>query len=360
MRHRTSHCTGNTRISLVCAAAAALLVALPATAQEESGAAPPPHSLKAQPALDAPLAARYRLIDIADTGKRLVAVGQRGNIVVSDDGKTWKQVPSPVNIMLNRVRFLDAGRGWVVGHDATILNTTDGGNSWKVQHYDAEARQLYDILMLDAQNGIAVGGYATYLTTADGGANWQPRQFPLVDLGLHFNTIERLGDGTLFIAGEKSLMAWSGDKGETWQMLNSPYNGTFFGAVPLGTRGVLVYGLRGRVYVSLDVTAAARQDPGTFDPPSRVSVDDPKKIAAMGWQYLTGGLYESMFSATRLPDGEVILVGINGLSQKTRLAAGTLSQVRLPTETTVADLLPWQGRLIGVGKRGVVDLGAIN
>jgi photosystem II stability/assembly factor-like uncharacterized protein len=363
MRHRTSHCmspcTIKSRIAFTCAAAAALLIALPVFAQEE-GAAPPPHSLKPQPALEAPLAAKYRLIDITDTGKRLVAVGQRGNIVTSDDGKTWKQAHSPVNVMLTRVRFLDASNGWTVGHDGAILHSSDGGNNWKVQHYNAEARQLYDILMLDAQNGIAVGGYGTYLTTADGGASWQPRQSPLADMGLHFNTIERLGDGTLFIAGEKSLMAWSGDKGETWQMLNSPYNGTFFGAVPLGTRGVLVYGLRGRVYVSLDVTAAAKQDPATFDPPSRMPVVDPKKIAAMGWQYLIDGLYESMFGATRLPDGEVLLVGINGLSQKTQLAAGKLRPVRLPTEATVADVLPYRGRLIGVGKRGVVDLGAIN
>ncbi|HXG29594.1 MAG TPA: YCF48-related protein [Nevskiales bacterium] len=343
---------------LVLATLAAL--ALPASAQEKAGGEPPPHSLKPQPALAAPLAAKYRLIDITDTGKRLVAVGQRGNIVVSDDGKTWKQVPSPVNVMLTRARFLDPNRGWAVGYDAAILHSADGGDSWQLQHYDAEARQLYDILMLDAQNGIAVGGYGTYLVTADGGRSWQPRQFPLTDLGLHFNAIERLGDGTLFIAGEKSLMAWSADNGATWTMLDSPYNGSFFGAVPLGTRGVLVYGLRGHTYVSLDVTAAAKQDPATFDPPSRVMVEDPKKVAAMGWRYLAGGLYESMFGATPLPDGEVLLAGVNGLAQRTRLAAGTLEPVRLPTDATLADLFIWRGRLIGVGKRGVVDLGALN
>jgi photosystem II stability/assembly factor-like uncharacterized protein len=353
MRHRLR--TSSTL--LLCTA----LVALPAagaSAQEE-GDAPPPHSLQPQPALVAPEAARYRLIDIADTGKRLVAVGQRGNIVLSDDGKTWTQVPSPVNIMLTRVRFLDERRGWAVGYDGAILHSADGGASWQVQHYDAEARQLYDILMLDAQDGIAVGGYGTYLTTGDGGATWAQHDSPLSELGLHFNTIIPLGDGTLFIAGEKSLLAWSGDNGETWQMLNSPYNGTFFGAVPLGTRGVLVYGLRGHAYVSLDVKAAARQDPATFDPPSRVMVEDPAKVAAMGWKYLTGGLYESMFGATPLPNGEVLLAGINGLSQKTSLATGTLNPHTLPTDATLADVLVHQGRLIGVGKRGVVDLGAI-
>jgi photosystem II stability/assembly factor-like uncharacterized protein len=356
MRHRRD-ITGT---SLVCAAIAVLLLVRPAMAQDDGEVAPPPHSLKPRPALEAPMAAHYRLIDIADTGQQLVAVGQHGNIVVSDDGKTWKQAPSPVNIMLTRVRFLDAQRGWIVGYDGTILHSSDGGNNWQVQHYDAEARPLYDILMLDAQNGIAVGGYGGYLTTADGGASWTPRESPLVELGLHFNMIRRLGDGTLFIAGEKSLMAWSADNGATWQMLNSPYHGSFFGVVPLGTRGVLVYGLRGHAYVSLDVTAAARQDPASFDPPNREMVEDPRKLAAMGWQPLTGGLNESMFGAEQLPDGEVLLVGVNGLSQKTRLALANLNPLELPADATLSDVLAWRGRLIGVGKRGVVDLGAAN
>lgn len=358
MRHRS----GTVRVlatRMACAALLSLLAIMPLIARAEDEAPPPPHSLKPQPALTAPLAAQSRLIDIADTGRRLVAVGQRGNIVVSDDGKTWRQSPSPVNVMLTRVRFLDENRGWVVGYDGAILHSRDGGDSWKLQHYDAAARQLFDILMLDAQNGIVVGGYGSYLVTTDGGAHWTPRASPLSELGLHLNAITRLSDGTLFISGEKSLLAWSGDGGESWQMLNSPYNGSFFGAVPLGARGVLVYGLRGRVYVTSDVTTAAKQDPARFDPPSRVTVDDPKQVAAMGWRQLTGGLHESMFGATPLPDGEVMLVGVNGLGQKSRLAAGTLDPVRLPTEATLAGVLAWRGRLIGVGKRGAVDLGPL-
>jgi photosystem II stability/assembly factor-like uncharacterized protein len=341
-------------------AGSACLVMASSQAQDADAQAQPPHSLKPRPALEAAQAAHYRLIDLADTGNRLVAVGQRGNIVYSADGKHWQQAISPVNIMLTRVRFLDEMSGWAVGYDAAILHSADGGLTWTVQHYDATARPLYDILMLDGNNGIAIGGYGSYLATKDGGASWQPRQSPFVDMGLHFNSIEKLGDGTLFIVGEKSLMAYSTDQGNHWQMLNSPYNGSFFGSVALGTRGVLVYGLRGHVYVSLDVTAAARQDPVRFDPPNRVMVEDPKKVAAMGWQALAGGINESMFGATRLPDGEVMLVGVNGLAQKTQLVTGRLAPVELPTEATLSDLLPWRGRLVGVGKRGVVDLGALN
>lgn len=350
------HDTGFIR-HLLAAMMLASVLSGPAAAQQED--APPPHSLQPQPALEAQEAAHYRLIDITDTGQRLVAVGQRGNIVISDDGKSWRQAASPVNVMLTRVRFLDEKHGWAVGYDAAILHSNDGGETWKVQHYNAESRQLYDILMLDAHNGIAVGGYATYLTTSDGGASWTPREFPLTQPGLHFNTVIKLGDGTLFIAGEKSMLAWSDDNGENWQMLNSPYHGSFFGAVPLGTRGVLVYGLRGHTFVSLDVKAATRQDPASFDPYNQVQIEDPVKMASMGWTPLTGGLDESMFGATALPDGEVLLAGVNGLSQKTTLSAGRLNPVALPTDATLSDLLVHGERVIGVGKRGVVDLGPL-
>ncbi|MGH8530687.1 MAG: WD40/YVTN/BNR-like repeat-containing protein [Nevskiales bacterium] len=331
-----------------------------AEAASDEAAPPPPHSIKPQPALEAPLAAKYRMIDIADTGQRLIAVGQRGSIVISDDGKTWKQVPSPVNTMLTRVRFLDAQRGWAVGYDGAILHTNDGGGSWALQHHNAEARQLFDILMLDAQNGIAVGGYGAYLATADGGANWQLRQFPIGDLGQHFNTIVQLGNGTLFIAGEKSLLATSTDRGENWQLLHSPYAGSMFGAVPMGERGVLVYGLRGRVYVAADIGAVATQDVAAFDPAARLTTGDAAGITQLGWQQLNGGLSESMFGAAKLPDGEVLLVGVNGLGEKTNLAAASLTPLKLPTDASLSGALARDGRVIGVGKRGVVDLGAIN
>ncbi len=336
----------------------------PAAPEEGAGegavAGTAPATTTPKPALEAPLAAHYRMIAIVDTGQRLIAVGQRGNIVTSTDGKTWKQSPSPVNAMLTRVRFLDAERGWAVGYDGAILHSSDGGGSWKVQHYDTGARQLFDILMLDAQNGIAVGGYGTYLTTADGGASWQVRTFPIGELGQHFNSIMRLGDGTLFIAGEKSLLAVSADQGENWQLLKSPYSGSMFGAVPLGERGVLVYGLRGRVYVARDISAVAKLDLATFDSSGKLLSDDPAEVARLGWQQLQGGLNESMFGATLLPDGEVLLVGVNGLGEKTTLASASLTPLKLPTDATLSDVLPWNGRVIGTGKRGVVDLGAIN
>ena len=84
----------------------------------------------------APLAAHSLLLDIARAGDRLVAVGERGHVLLSDDdGETWKQVQVPTRTMLTAVHFLDDKLGFAVGHDAVILRTEDGGSIWQRVHY---------------------------------------------------------------------------------------------------------------------------------------------------------------------------------------------------------------------------------
>src|SRR5688572_25730862 len=71
---------------------------------------------------------------IARAGNRLVSVGVRGLIVMSDDeGKSWRQAASPVSSDLVAVRFVTPSRGWASGHDGVILSTEDGGNRWVKQ-----------------------------------------------------------------------------------------------------------------------------------------------------------------------------------------------------------------------------------
>lgn len=347
-------------------AAPALLAALlsPAYAQQEETdesavTAPAAADWTAKPvaALTAPVGARTRLLSLAEAGPRLVAVGQQGLIMVSDDGREWRQVSSPVAQMLTRVRFADERNGWAVGYDAAILKTGDGGQTWAVQHLDAAMRPLYDIVFLDADNGIAVGGYGTYLSTADGGKTWAPQETPIAALGLHINSLQRLADGSLFLAGEKGLMAHSTDGGANWKMLKSPYAGSLFGFLPLGGNRVLAYGMRGNVYLSENISLCPAQDPATFDQYAVETVSDPLQIAALGWKRLENPSKESLFGAVAQKDGEVLLVGINGTALQTRLATGQLTSLKLKAEETLVDVRNHKGRLIGVGKRGAQDLG---
>ncbi len=125
------------------------------------------------PAFRAPLAERALVLDVQRVGDRLIAVGERGHILISDDGQTWRQASEvPVRATLTRVTARD-GRMWAVGHDSTILHSDDHGEHWRLQHFDPEAEQpLLDVVFFDAEEGIAIGAYGLFMTTVDGGRHW--------------------------------------------------------------------------------------------------------------------------------------------------------------------------------------------
>jgi photosystem II stability/assembly factor-like uncharacterized protein len=139
------------------------------------GVSPAPRS--AEPAK---LAINSLLIDVAAAGKRLVAVGDRGHVLFSDDaGKNWsqaKQVPSQA--LLTGVCFFDAQHGLAVGHDETILSTSDAGNTWSLTHYAPEKQQpLLDVWCGEGGHALAVGAYSSMYESRDKGASWTARAF---------------------------------------------------------------------------------------------------------------------------------------------------------------------------------------
>ena len=139
-----------------------------------------PNDAANKPAEREPLAAQSLLLDLAVAGTRLVAVGERGHVLLSDDqGATWRQAKSvPTRVMLTAVFFADAEYGWAVGHDETILNTVDGGETWTRSHFAPEAQQpLLDLWFANRVSGIAVGAYGAYFTTNDGGSTWASAKF---------------------------------------------------------------------------------------------------------------------------------------------------------------------------------------
>ncbi len=84
------------------------------------------------------------LLSVARAGDALIGVGLYGLIQRSTNaGRTWQQVDSPVSSDLVQVRFRDERNGWIVGHDALVLHTTDGGHSWQVQ---LDGRRLLTLL----------------------------------------------------------------------------------------------------------------------------------------------------------------------------------------------------------------------
>lgn len=218
---------------------------------------------------------RLLMTDVVQAGKRLVAIGEQGYIVYSDDGgQAWTRAANPRRTMLTSVRFVDAMHGWVVGHDGLILATRDGGSTWAEQRFAPdEEKPLLGVWFKDANTGIAVGAYGLYLETADGGKSWNEREILLDLLGddgadRHLNAISAVGGNRLVIAGEAGTVLTSTDGGATWTAPTAPYQGSYFGVIALQGQAMLLYGLRGQAFRSEDGgatwTAAAGAGPVTL------------------------------------------------------------------------------------------------
>ena len=176
------------------------------------------------------------LLTIESAGDRLVAAGEQGVIIFSDDGGvSWRQSSVPVSALITDLHFFDTQTGWAVGHDGIVLVTVDGGVHWDRQLDGVEINQLrveaikkeiarleelsvkdelaleelefslddavvaleegpstplLDLLFLDSKKGYALGAYGLFLETRDGGNSWTyiGHKLPNPD-GFHLNKI---------------------------------------------------------------------------------------------------------------------------------------------------------------------------
>jgi len=231
------------------AGATALLLAAGLGAPATVGPGPP----LPEWAVIARLAPESLLLDVARSGERMLAVGERGHILVSSDGGlSWTQAKVPTRALLTGVYLLDNRLGWAVGHDAVVLRTRDGGTTWQRVHYaPQDERPLLDVWFKDAEHGLATSAYGELLATSDGGDSWQRRAIREGD-DFHLNQLACAGDDTLYVAAEAGHLYRSDDGGGSWLALPSPYEGSFFGVLPLAEGPVLAFGLRGRLFASAD------------------------------------------------------------------------------------------------------------
>jgi len=200
----------------------------------------------------AALASHSLLLDVARAGSRLVAVGDRGHVLLSDDeGRNWHQAVVPTRAMLTGVSFGDAQHGWAVGHDGVILATADGGLTWTHQDAGNDLETIFlDVFFSDSLHGLAVGAYGKCVLTLDGGKTWQPST-PIRD-EVHLNQIAPTRTDTVYLAGESGTLLVSDDARTAWRKCKVPYEGSLFGVLPINEHALLAYGLRGHVFASND------------------------------------------------------------------------------------------------------------
>ncbi len=298
------------------------------------GVAAEPAAFVPRPAVRSPFAERSMILDATRAGARLVAVGERGVVLLSDDeGVHWRQADKvPVDATLTAVSFADARQGWAVGHLGVILNSADGGETWSVQRIDAaEDRPLFSVAFTDAQSGVAVGLWSLMLRTRDGGRTWEEAKLPPPpgDTRADANLMSVFGDaqGRLFIAGERGLVLRSLDGGESWSYHPTGYRGTFWSGTALADGTLIVGGLRGSVYRSTD--------------------------GGDQWQRVETGSQSSVTDLVAL-GGRVFAVGLDGVSLDSRDGGASFQVARRPDRLSLTAAVFAGGGVVSFSRAGLV------
>lgn len=278
-----------------------------------------------QDILDAPaprsrIPSKTLLNGVTMAGKRIVGVGQLGQVVYSDDGgKNWTQAGVPVSSDLLAVHFPTPQKGWAVGHDGVVLHSEDGGASWSKQFDGRAAAQVMeshymgtktctgchgatepptsgkpekheavglmeelkkfsdqgpdkpflDVLFENENTGYIVGAFSLIFRTNNGGKSWVPL-YDRIDnpKRYHLYSIRPVGK-ELFITAEQGVVFKLDAKTGRFVAIKTPYAGTFFGVT--GKPGAVVaFGMRGNVFRSSD-DGASWQKIETGEPAGLVS-----------------------------------------------------------------------------------------
>jgi photosystem II stability/assembly factor-like uncharacterized protein len=291
----------------------------------------------------------------ASAGSRVLAGGQQGLIIYSDDaGQSWHQAQVPVSGTITDIAFASPQVGWATGALGVILKTTDGGKSW-VKQLDGiaeialmnTATQAYaaaqpagsdaadhathraqilagqgpdkpflSLLPVSETEVFAFGTYRFAEHTTDGGKTWTDWSMNIGDpKSENIYGAAAIG-GALYLVSENGLVFRSTDGGQTFPQLtqvNQSNPATLFGIMDTGTGGILVYGVAGEMYLSTDQgkTWNASQFPGTSNVNAVISLANGSLLIAGDagggmWMSKDGG--KSFTLMTRNP-----VLGINAL-----------------------------------------------
>lgn len=306
------------------------------------------------------------LMAVTVAGSRIVAVGSRGLIVISNDGgKSWIQARVPIQSDLLAVNFPVPSTGWAVGHDGVILRSDDGGQTWVKQldgrvagslfhkFYEARAASgdvaakhamgqieqnfkagatlpYLDVWFEDVNTGFAVGAFGMVVATTDGGKTWTPWLDKIDNpQSLNLNSVHGIG-GEVFIAGERGRV-YKLDRGSSRFLASSTgYAGSFFG-IAGDSSEILAFGLRGVAYRSGD----HGQTWEALSMPSTSTINAGVVRPGSGGFVLANGAGQLLLSdatarsfdtvlaqpqmrltgIAALADGSVIVTGLNGVAK---------------------------------------------
>lgn len=278
-------------------------------------------------------AAKFGVTDIARAGQRIVAVGELGQVLYSDDeAVSWQEASYTGNrgSSFTKLVFLDDKRGVAVGQDGLIATTQDAGASWQEAQFDSVASEpMLGVWGLAEGPIFAFGSFGRFFVSEDHGQTWTRRDPGLDEM--HFYGMEGSSNGRLMLVGEQGLAARSTDYGQTWERIPEFYRGSLFGLARIDDQTWIAYGLRGNVYRTTDFGNT--------------------------WQQIDTGLTIGLFGHTLLADGSLVIVGQGEvvLVSHDQGASFTIAQQNKGANLTAAIPLK-NGQLLAASLNGIKTL----
>lgn len=213
----------------------------------------------------------------------LFMAGERGIVIRSQHGDRWQQDQVPVSTTITRIKALHDGL-LALAHSGALLELTNvAEQEWKVILDGREIPAIYrhfiensnlsesdrqmlerelagyeqqgpdkpflDAIALEGGRIQVFGAYgmALEMTKNDEGFVFQPitQRFennPYMHL---YDTVRY--DGAIYVVGERGTIFRSDDEGLHYTKLESPYEGTFFGASEVNG-DLYIYGMKGNLF----------------------------------------------------------------------------------------------------------------
>jgi photosystem II stability/assembly factor-like uncharacterized protein len=348
-------------------AAGAAFIAVPRMGKAQSLAGFNPLTM---PAIPAKSPASVLLVSVTQTpAKRLVAVGEHGVIIYSDDeGASWIQARVPVSVTITCVAFATPMVGWAAGQFGVILATTDGGKTWMTQLDGNQANQMtlmaaknpdvqekacpceefalkratffieagadkpfLSLLVLSPQEVIVFGAYRLAMRTADGGKTWADWSLHIYDRFSHNIYSAAVIGSNYYIVGEQGLVFASTDHCTTFLPLAPTSSITLFGVLRARDNSLIVYGVAGTAFRSTD--------------------------AGQTWSRIALNVQDNITSGYLLASGMIMLASESGALLQSMDNGTTFEAISDITPVPIFDIQEITGgSLITVGAEGVVRI----
>tara|TARA_B100000003_G_scaffold201398_1_gene209410 strand:- start:435 stop:1571 length:1137 start_codon:yes stop_codon:yes gene_type:complete len=271
-----------------------------------------------------PNAHKTTMTAMEKSGDRIFAVGIHGIIVYSDDeGNSWTQAKEvPFKKTLTDISCPSQNKCWATGHDATILHSFDGGETWQIQYQDIDFdAPLLSIHMYDDYEGVALGAFALSLRTANGGISWDYLFIDDDEFQPHLNYT--YGDNQAwrksardegYAVGELGKYYVTNDRGLNWLAIETGYFGSYWSGIKVDEGQSLLLGMSGNITLATlyglndevppeKSTAIACYESGYYRGDCKVYAFDDLFI----------GTKNSLTNAQLLEDGRIVLSGNGGV-----------------------------------------------